>query len=185
MVSGQDMNFEEIQREMTYHGRAFDVQRVKLRLPNQKETTYDLVEHRGAVVIVPLDSDGNIWFVEQYRLGAEQVLLELPAGTLENGEDPLVCAAREIREEIGMAAGQITLLGEIYIAPGYSSERQYLFLAEDLKSGPLKGDDDEFIEVCKYPAKTVFEMAEQGKIKDGKTLAALLMVQPRLNSALK
>ena len=179
------MNFEEIQREITYHGRAFDVQRVKLRLPNQKETTYDLVEHRGAVVIVPLDSDGNIWFVEQYRLGAKQVLLELPAGTLENGEDPQTCAAREIREEIGMAAGQITPLGEVFITPGYSSERQYLYLAQDLNTDPLQADDDEFLKVCKYPVKTVFEMVKQGKIKDGKTLAALLMAQTRLNSALK
>ncbi len=96
------MTFEWLNEEEIYRGRAFAVKKVKVRLPDGRETHYDYVKHSGAVTIVPVDDQNRIWFVTQYRMGVKGTLLELPAGTLEVDEEPGVCAAREIREEIGM-----------------------------------------------------------------------------------
>ena len=100
-------NFELVNRELVYQGRAFQVERLLMRLPDGHTHLYDLVQHKGAVTLVPVDQEGNILFVRQYRMGAEQDLLELPAGVLEDGEAPEICAAREIREETGCAAREI------------------------------------------------------------------------------
>jgi ADP-ribose pyrophosphatase len=170
------MEHQIIQATTIYNGRAFDVQKVQMRLPNGREGTYDLVQHPGAVTIVPV-KDGKILFVRQYRIGARQTLLELPAGTLEPGEDPLPAAARETREEIGMAAGELRLLGEFYMAPGYSSEHMWVYLATDLHPDPLACDEDEFIEVESIPVAEVYEMTRNGQLMDGKSLAALMMAQ--------
>lgn len=174
------MNFEIQHRETAYAGRAFRVQRLHMRLPDGAERIYDLVEHIDSVSIVPFDSQGNILFVEQYRVGSNSRLLELPAGVMEIGEEPLHCAEREIREETGMAATQMKLLGEYYLAPGYTSEKMYAFLATGLYHAPLKADDDEFIQTRAIPAAEVFAMIRRGELIDGKSLAALLLAQPFL-----
>ena len=98
------MKFETIHSQPMYQGRAFSVRQDRVRLPNGAETKLDIVEHIGAVTILPVDADGNIWFVRQYRHAIGIEILELPAGTLEPGETPEVCADRETREEIGMGA---------------------------------------------------------------------------------
>jgi ADP-ribose pyrophosphatase len=134
------MGFRLLNEELIYRGRVFDLVRAHFRLPNGKEPTFDLVKHHGAVVIVPVDQEGNIWFVRQFRIGAEKDLLELPAGVLESGESPEASAAREIQEEIGMASGQLEKLGEFYMVPGYSTEKLHAYLATGLyesKSMPL------------------------------------------------
>jgi ADP-ribose pyrophosphatase len=169
------MTFKTIGKETVFKGRAFSVERQFVRKDDQSETIFEVVVHPGAVTILPLDADGQIWFVRQYRYGAGQNLLELPAGTLENGEEPAQSAGREIREEIGMAAGKLEKLGEFFLAPGYSSEYMHVYLATDLYPSPLEKDDDEFLEVVKIPAARVIEMARNGEIPDGKTLAALLL----------
>ena len=109
------------------------------------------------------------------------LLLELPAGTLEEGEEPSVCAAREIREETGFAAGKLEKIGEFYLAPGYSTEFMVVFLATELTYDPLEADADEFLSVEKISVKDALEMAEQGKMPDAKSLAALLLARPRLS----
>ena len=106
------MNFTPQKREIIYSGRAFDVEIVTMQLPDGKICNYDLVQHRGAVTIVPVDQAGNILFVRQYRIGAAMELLELPAGVLNHAEPPAEAAAREVREETGMAAGKMDLLGD-------------------------------------------------------------------------
>jgi ADP-ribose pyrophosphatase len=103
--------------------------------------------------------------------------LELPAGTLEPGEPPEACAHREIREETGQAADKLVKLGEFFLAPGYSTEYMYVFLATDLRTDPLPGDRDEFIRVEAYPVAEVFKMIERGEIQDAKTLAALMLAR--------
>jgi ADP-ribose pyrophosphatase len=180
MKANGDLKFEIVQTTTVFEGRAFKLRNLLARLPDVKERTFNMVYHTGSVTIVPVDEQGNIWFVRQYRLGAGQELLELPAGTREEGEDHLECARREVREETGMAARELTLLTDVFLAPGYSTEHMYLYLATDLYPAPLEGDEDEFLKVEAIPIKRVLEMAHQGEIHDAKSLAALLAALPAL-----
>jgi len=175
------MSVSELSREKQYQGQAFDVSKVYFRLPNGKERTYDLVEHVDSVTILPVDADGNIYFVSQYRIGAGDVLLELPAGVLDPGETPFVCADREVREEIGMAAGTLRELGSFFLAAGYTDEFMTVYLATELYDAPLDPDEDEFLQLEVLPKNEVYRRAFSGEIKDGKTLAALLLAQPYLD----
>ncbi len=170
---------EEISRNQVYKGRSLDVHQVRLRMPDNRQQDYDLVVHRKAVVIVPHDN-GELLFVRQFRLGAGGILLELPAGLLENDETPEEGARREIREETGMAATQWQNIGELYLAPGYSTEYQYIFLASDLTPAPLEPDADEFLQLVRLTVEEAYDMAQRGLIQDGKTLAALFLARPHL-----
>ena len=174
------MSYETLHSESVYHGRAFDVRRDEIRLPDGKTARLDIVDHVGAVTLVPVDEQNRVWFVRQYRHAAGEVLLELPAGTVEPGEPPLECARREIREEIGMAAGRIELIGQYFLAPGYSTEFMHVFLATDLHPDPLEGDADEFLSAEAIPLEEVLRMAENGKIRDAKTLASLMLAKRHL-----
>jgi ADP-ribose pyrophosphatase len=171
------MAYEILHSETVYHGRAFNVRREEIRLPDGKSARLDIVEHVGAITLVPVDDQHRVWFVRQYRHAAGEVLLELPAGTVEPGEAPLECARREIREEIGMAAGRIEPIGEYFLAPGYSSEFMHVFLATGLHPDPLPGDADEFLSTEAIPLDEVLRMAESGKIRDAKTLASLMLAK--------
>lgn len=174
------MPFELIKSETLLKGRAFAIRRDWLKTPDGRETKYDIIEHGGSVILVPLDADGNLLFVRQYRHAAGTDLLELPAGTLDEGEEPAVCAAREIREETGFAAGRLEKIGEFYLAPGYSTEFMVVFLATDLKHDPLEADADEFLTLEKIPVQQALEMAERGEMPDAKSLAALLLARKYL-----
>lgn len=171
------MTFELLKTEIVYPGRAFTVRRDTLRMPNGHETRLDIVSHVGSVIIIPLDDQGNLLFVRQYRHAAELDLLELPAGTLDEGEAPEACALREIREETGMAAGHIQHLGGFFLAPGYSTEYMHVYLATDLRPDPLEADADEFLTVEYIPLARALEIARAGEIPDAKSLAALLLAQ--------
>jgi ADP-ribose pyrophosphatase len=175
------MKHEVLNRKTIFEGRIFDVQILQTQLPNGKETQYDIVSHPGAVALVPVDKDGNIWFVSQYRAAAGKSLIELPAGLLEPGEDPEVTARREIREEIGQATNNLEKLGGIFLTPGYSTEYIHIYLASDLSPERLDHDDDEFIDIIAVPIEQAYQMARNGEIVDGKTIAALLMAQPYLD----
>lgn len=176
------MKFELLESTTIHQGRVFNLRRDRVRTPHGREVNLDIIDHPPAVTLIPLDSQGNILFVRQYRHAISQEFLELPAGVKEKGEDPEECARREIREETGMSAGSIQLLGEFYQAPGYSTEYMYIFLAQDLKPDPLPGDVDEFITVERYPVKQAYAMARDGGIVDAKSLAALLLAAPILNT---
>ncbi|MEW5940917.1 MAG: NUDIX hydrolase [Chloroflexota bacterium] len=174
------MPFELLRSEFLLKGRAFAIRRDWLKAPDGRETKFDIIEHGGSAVIVPLDAEGNLLFVRQYRHAAGQDLLELPAGTLDEGEDPDVCAAREIREETGFAAGKLERLGQFYLAPGYSTEFMVVYLATELTHAPLQADADEFLSMERIPAAQALEMARRGEVPDAKSLAALLLCQGRL-----
>ena len=172
--------FELLKSETILQGRAFKIRRDTLKTPDGRDTKFDIVEHGGSVVIVPMDGDGNLLFVLQYRHAAGMDMLELPAGT-RDGDGPFEdCAAREIREETGMEAGKLIHVGSFYLAPGYSTEYMGVFLATDLKHNPLEADDDEFLSVEKLPIKEALRMAEKGEMPDAKSLAALLMARSYL-----
>jgi len=174
------MPFELLKSEIVYPGRAFTIRRDTLRLPDGHETRFDIVEHVGSVIIIPLDHQGNLLFVRQYRHATGLDLLELPAGTLDEGEAPEACAHREIREETGMAAGHLEHLGGFYLAPGYSTEYMHVYLATDLHSDPLQADADEFLTLENISLAKAMEIVHRAEILDAKTLAALLLAQPAL-----
>ena len=174
------MAFETEGSNIIYQGRVFDVRQDQVRMPDGKLVRFDVVAHHGAVTILPVDDEGLVWFVRQYRHPAKTTLLELPAGVMEEGEAPEVSARREVREEIGMAAGELRSIGTFYLAPGYSTEFMYVFLATHLTAAPLKGDEDEFISIEKIPVQQVVQMVVAGRVQDAKTLAALFLAQPYL-----
>lgn len=175
------MEFKTLDSKNIFNGKAFNLHLDTVKAPNGLQMQLEIIKHLWAVTILPVD-EKNIWFVRQYRHAAGLEMLELPAGTLETDEKPLTCAHREIREEIGMSAREMKELGGFYLAPGYSSEYLYAYLATGLESNPLPGDVDEFIQVETIPIKKAFQMAEGGQINDGKTLATLMLARPLIYS---
>jgi ADP-ribose pyrophosphatase len=173
-------SFELLRSEPVFQGRAFRIRRDYLKTPDNRETWFDIVEHGGSVILLPLDAQGNLLFVRQYRHAAGQELLELPAGTRDGDEPYETCAAREIREETGMAAGELTRIGAFFLAPGYSTEFMAVFLATRLKHDPLTADEDEFLQLEKIQAGEALRMAERGELPDAKSLAALFLARPHL-----
>ena len=166
------MTYELIQSKLAYTGRAFSIRRDTICLPDSRQVELDIVEHVGSVVILPVDQEGKVLFVRQYRHATGTHILELPAGTLEKGEQPEICAHRELREETGMAAGSMQLLGGFYLAPGYSTEYMHVFLATNLVNNPLTADADEFISLEQVPITRALQMSSEGLLPDAKTLAA-------------
>jgi ADP-ribose pyrophosphatase len=165
---------ERVRSEELYRGRVVTLKKDTLRLPDGKEIQREVVTHPGAVVVVA-EEGGELLFVRQYRYAADESLLELVAGTREPGEDPAVTAGRELQEEAGFKAGKITKIGEFYSAPGFCSELLHLYLAEELTTSRLPGDEDEEIEVERYSLQEAVRMALAGDLRDAKTLAGVLL----------
>ena len=133
------MPFELIKSEILMQGRTFRIRRDTLKTPDQRETRFEIIDHGGSVILIPVDENGEVLFVRQYRHAAGKDLLELPAGTRDGDELYEECAAREIREETGMQAGRLEKVGEFYLAPGYSTEYMVVYLATDLSPQPARG----------------------------------------------
>ena len=177
------MKFEVLNSETVFQGRAFSIQRDHLRTPSGRTTYFDIIGHYGSVVLIPVDAQGNILFVRQYRHATKADLLELPAGTLDRPDEPrLDCANREIREETGFGAGKMLELGEFFLVPGYSTELMTVYLATELFEDARDPDEDEFLQLERIPVATALSMAETGKIPDAKSMAALLMARSHLKS---
>jgi len=160
--------------------RLFTVKRVVLSMPDGKSRNYDLVDIQNAVTILPIDEDGRVYFVKQFRIGSRSELLELPAGKIELDEDPQITAERELREEAGMAAKSMVHLGNFYMSPGYATEYMYSFLARGLYHSPLAPDLDEFLNIVKIPLPEVRRMVGEQIIEDSKTLAVLALAEKYL-----
>ena len=139
-----------------------------------KRLSKEIVVHPGAVVILPLMTDGTVVLISNRRYAVGQTLLELPAGTLEPGEDPMNCAGRELVEETGFIAGRLQRLTAFYASPGIISERIYAFAAHDLEPAAVDLDEGEEIEVVPAPFADCVEMVRDGRIQDAKTIATLL-----------
>lgn len=146
----------------------------EVELSNGRITTRDIIDHPGAVAILPLLPDGRIALVKQYRYSVGKELLEVPAGTLEKGESPDICARRELREETGFTSGSIKRLFSFYVAPGYSNEKIHLFAASELKSGKKQAEEDESIKVEIYGYEELLKMIDENVIEDAKTIVAIL-----------
>ncbi len=169
--------YKTISSELAYRGQKFSVRRDVLESTDGRELIFDTVEHIGAVALVPVDAEGKILLVRQYRHSTGKQLLELPAGTLEPGEPVEETAQRELREEVGMAAGSLTPLAEFYLAPGYSTERMWIFLAQDLRPDALPPDQDEELEVVSLSLDECMAAIASGEIEDAKTMLGLFMAR--------
>ena len=170
----------QLRSERIFDGRIVTLRVDAVSLPGGGETVREVVEHKDAAVMVPLDDDGNVVMVRQYRYAVGQVVLEVPAGLMEDSESPEECARRELQEEIGYAATDMTPLGGFWPSPGFCDEFIHAFLARGLKASRLAADEDENIEVVRYPVARVVEMIRTGEIRDAKTIVAVLLAAPRL-----
>ena len=169
---------ELITSEQVYDGRIMRVRRDTIRVNKATgavEATREVVEHPAAVTIVPVDADGNVLLVRQFRWAVGLPLLESPAGGLEEGESPEECARRELREETGHAAATLVRLGGFWLAPGYSTEYMHVFLATGLRPDPLPADEDENIELVAAPWGDIPRLIRDGEVQDAKSIAALQM----------
>jgi ADP-ribose pyrophosphatase len=166
---------ETIHSEYVYRGRVVTLRVDTVRMPNGKETKREVVEHHGAVAIVPRLDAETVLLIRQFRQAVGEVLLEIPAGTLEDREDPDACAARELEEEIGYTAGTLRHMFSQYLAPGYSNEVLHAYFAEGLVQTQTHADEDEEIEVVPVKVSDIEPMILDGRIKDAKSIAALLV----------
>lgn len=178
-----ELKEETIDSRIAFDGRLIKLRVDTVRLPSGRQTTREVVVHRGAVAAVPVLDGDRIVMVRQYRQAAGEVLLELPAGTIEPDEEPVHCVSRELEEEIGYKAGKLTPLFDSYLAPGYSSEMLHMFLAEDLKKIEARPEDDEFIEIVEVRVEDAFELISSGGIKDAKTISGIIMAQRILTAS--
>lgn len=165
-----------LQSTRLYDGRIVSLRRDKVRLPNGRDAQREVVEHPGAVAIVPINRQEEIVFVRQFRYPVGQTLLEIPAGKLQAGEAPEACAQRELAEETGFHPGRLRLLTTFFTTPGFTTERIHLFAAADLAPTPSRPDEDEFIDVECYSVAQALRFIATGEICDAKTILGVLLV---------
>jgi ADP-ribose pyrophosphatase len=163
-----------------YRGRVLDLDVDTIRLPNDEVLDLEIVRHRGAAAVVPVDAEGTVWMVRQYRYATGGFLLEIPAGKLDGGEAPDTCARRELEEEVGRRAGTLVPLGFIWTTPGFTDERIWLYLATDLDAAEQRLERDEWLTVERRPLEEALRLAENGTIADAKSVCALLRAGRRL-----
>lgn len=169
-----DYTEKTISSKPIFQGRVIEVQVDTVTLPNGGESTRELIRHPGGVGIIAVDEQNRVPMVRQYRKAVEELMLEIPAGKLEWGEDPLACGIRELEEEAGLIAGKMTHLGEYYPTPGYCGERINIYLATDLRQSRQHLDQDEFLDVAFYDLEDLYHMVLQNQIHDMKTAIAIL-----------
>ena len=161
-------------RVSTYQGVVVDLTEDIVSLPNGATSVREVIHHPGGVCVAAVDEEMNVFVVRQWRYPFGRELLELPAGKLEKGEDPLPAAARELSEETGLEADKWEDLGCIYVSPGISTEKLYLFLATGLRQGQAHPDPNEFLDVEKMPLSKLAAMAMDGTVHDAKTVVGAL-----------
>ena len=176
---------ERLSSREVYQGRIIRVHVDDVRLADGTETKREIVEHRGGVTVIPVDADGTVYCVRQFRYAYGKSLLETPAGKLEAGEDPLDCAVRELSEETGFTAENIVCLGQLYPTPGYCSEVLHIYLATGLKPGRPHLDPGELLDVERYSLDELYEMAMCNELHDAKTVVAILKAKAYLTEQKK
>jgi ADP-ribose pyrophosphatase len=160
-----------------HQGRVFTLHCDRITLPNGVVTTLDIIRHPGAAAIVPLTDQGHVVLIRQYRYAIDAHIWEIPAGTMEPGESPLVCAQRELAEEIGMSAQSWHKLGAIAPLPAYSDETIHLYRAQDLQPAKQHLDPDEILEIHEFRLEETLDMIRTGRIRDAKTISGLMITQ--------
>ena len=168
---------QQLSSRSLFEGRVVSVRVDEVRLAGGGSAVREVVDHRPAVVIVPIDDLGRVLMVRQYRYAVSETLLEAPAGIIEDGEEPSETAQRELQEEVGRIAGDLRKLGEFWATPGFCNELMHAYVARDLRHSDLPADEDEDITVVPVPMTEALDMVRTGQIRDAKTIAALLLAK--------
>ena len=176
-----ELEEKKLSSEEIFDGVAIHLFRDEILLPNGNKGVREVIRHPGAVCVIPVTEDGDVIFVNQFRYAFNKVTLEVPAGKLEKGEDPLEAAMRELSEETGLSAKNVVYLGELYTTPALIDEVIHMYLATDLVEGKQHLDEDEFINTLKMPLSEAVQKVMNGEIKDAKTQTILLKAEKYLS----
>lgn len=176
-----ELEEKKLSSEEIFDGVAIHLFRDEILLPNGNKGVREVVRHPGAVCVLPLTDDGQVIFVNQFRYALNKVTLEVPAGKLEKGEDPMEAALRELSEETGVEAKTIVPMGALYTTPALMDEIIYMYIATDLSQGEQHLDEDEFVNVIKIPLSKAVEMVMNGEIRDAKTQIMILKADKYFN----
>lgn len=170
-----DLTEKTLESTTIFEGKIMTILLDKALLPNGSEAPREVCLHPGGVAVLPLEEDGTVSLVRQYRYPLHRLMLELPAGKLDHGSEQVEMAARrELSEETGLEAGEMIYLGKIYVSPGFCTEELHMYLARNLKQAESHPDEDEFLDVVKMPFEQLLDQVMSGEIDDAKTVAAVL-----------
>jgi ADP-ribose pyrophosphatase len=172
----QKFEEETLNTKKIYDGKIINVQIDEVQLPNGRKTNRELVKHPGAVAVIPITKDNKIVLVEQYRKPLEKSIIEIPAGKVEKGEQPELTALRELEEETGYTARELSFVTSFYTSPGFADELMQIFITDELEQleSPVEKDEDEFIEVLELTLDEAKQLVEEERIHDAKTNYAIL-----------
>lgn len=174
---------QNVSSEHVFDGIILHIDHLTNRLPNGKLAKREVARHIGAAAVLPVDVEGNVYLVRQFRAPVDRVLMEIPAGKLDyKGEDHLEAAKRELMEETGLTAGKWTHLNDMLSTVGFCDECISLYMAQELTAGDSSPDDDEFLGVVRMPLEEAVEMVMRNEINDAKTISALMMARALLNA---
>jgi len=172
------MNYRIVKSDVIYSGKVFNIKVDQIEYNTGNKAVREVAEHPGGAVVVPVTKEGKIVMVTQHRFPVDKILLELPAGKLGKGEDPFICAVRELEEETGYKSDNVKELGSIYTTPGYSTEKLWIYLAKDLKPGNHNREEGESgMEVFEFSQTEVEEKILSGDIVDGKTICGIFLAR--------
>lgn len=173
------MHFEEktVKETEIFKGKVLKLDFLEVLLPDGNPATREIIRHPGAAAVIPINDKNEIFMVRQYRKPLEKVTLEIPAGKLDRGEDPRVCAERELREETGVTSGKLWYVASIHSTPGFSDEVLHLYAATELTEGESNADEDEFLSVEKIPIGKLLQMIFSGEITDAKSIIGILIAE--------
>ncbi len=178
------MRFKVLDHKVIYRGKVFNTIVDEIEYDSGNKSVREVAEHPGGAVVIPLLDDGQVVFVYQYRYPLNQQIYELPAGKLDGGEPPEVCAMRELKEETGYEAGKLEKLTAIYSSPGFCNEKLHLFLARDLRRGEQRLEEGEIgLTLRQIPVKEAFHMVRTNEIVDAKTIVGLFFLENMFKDA--
>jgi ADP-ribose pyrophosphatase len=172
-----DLKEHKITSNQIFSGKLIDLYLDNVRLPNGKKSTREWLDHPGAVCLVPILNNGDILLIRQFRYGPREEFIEIPAGKIDKNEEPLECGFRELEEETGYKSNKLTFLTNIHPAIGFSNEKMWMYLAEELELSEMKLDEDEFLELLPTPLNMALKWVFSGKITDVKTIIGILWVK--------
>lgn len=170
------MNFDVKKSEILFHGKVFDLRVDQIEYNSGNLGVREVAVHPGGAVVVPVKNDGRIIMIRQYRYPLKKMILELPAGKLEPGEDPFVCAVRELEEETGYKSDNVVKLGMIYTTPGFCTEALHIYMASDLVPGEHNREEGEYgMEVHEYTMDEIDDLIRSGELSDAKSICGIQM----------